>query len=498
MSRVSSVARPLTAAVSTFALAAAVAAGAWSLAPAYGQDKIQVERLANGAPISFADLIEQVSPAVVSVNARTRGPDISFDEGDLPFQFRQMPEEWQELFRDFQRENPAPREGRSVGSGFFISADGYIVTNNHVVEGATEVTVSLKNGEELDAEIIGTDAGTDLAVLKVDPDMEFSYVLFSPDANWRVGDWVVAVGNPFGLGGTATAGIISATGREIGGTYNDFIQFDAQINRGNSGGPTFDLSGNVIGVNSQILSPTGGNVGIGFAIPANVADRITKQLIQHGRVVRGYLGVVIQSVSNDIAESIGLDETYGAMVTEVTSGSPAEKAGFKIEDVILEVDGVKVENNLDLTRRVGDLVVGQKVRFKVLRDDRERTIRVDIGERPENLGASSRDVPDPAKPDEFHGMSFKPLTEGDRERLDLPSDALGLVVDGLAPQSELARKGLRVGDAILEAGSDPIGSIEDLERRVEKARTDGKANLLLLVQSENGRRFLAMPVEEKS
>jgi serine protease Do len=251
-------------------------------------------------------------------------------------------------------------------------------------------------------------------------------------------------------------------------------------------------------VNSQILSPTGGNVGIGFAIPATVADRITKQLIENGRVVRGYLGVVIQSVSDDIAESLGLEETYGAMVTDVTDDSPADKAGFRIGDVVLELDGEKVENNLDLTRRVGDLVVGQKVRFKVLRDDRERTLRVEVGERPDDLGAVAPSTPTPSDSERFQGMTFKPMTEGDRERLDLPSDARGLVVDDLSPDSELARKGLRIGDAILEAGGEAVASIDDLEDRVESARSDGRNAVLLLVQTEGGRRFVAMPVEDKS
>ena len=464
---------------------------------AVAQEPIQVERLANGAPISFADIIEQVSPAVVSVNVRTESPTSGFGE-DLPFRFRELPDELQDLFREFQQENPATREGVSVGSGFFISADGYIVTNNHVIDDAVEVTVALQDGEEYDAEIIGSDIGTDLAVLKVTSDEEFKYVPFADDVNWRVGDWVVAVGNPFGLGGTATAGIISATGREIGGTYNDFIQFDAQINRGNSGGPTFDLYGRVIGVNSQILSPTGGNVGIGFAIPANVAKRITQQLIDNGRVVRGWLGVTIQSVSDDIADSVGLDKTYGAIVNEVTEDSPADDAGFRIGDVILAIDGEEVENNIDLTRRVGELVVGQKVRFEVLRGTKRRTLRVDIGERPASLDASVRAIPQESEQEDFEGMSFKPMSDDDRRRLDLPDDARGLVVDDLSPTSELARKGIRAGDAILEAGGKSVRSVGDLESQVDGARSDGRNAVLLLVQTEAGRRFVALPVDEES
>ncbi|MEM8921452.1 MAG: trypsin-like peptidase domain-containing protein, partial [Pseudomonadota bacterium] len=361
-----------------------------------------------GAPMSFADLIEKVSPAVVSVAVVTEVE--GSDAEELMQRFRGVPG-----FEDFMERYGAPenqdseddenrRRGRSVGSGFFISAEGHIVTNNHVVEDAKEVTIALKDGTELEAEVIGTDPQSDLAVLKVD-DGDHPYVKFSDLKPPRVGDWVVAVGNPFNLGGTATAGIVSAVGREIGGPYTDFIQIDAPINRGNSGGPTFDLRGEVVGVNTAIFSPSGGSVGIGFAIEAAAAKQIVSALIETGEVSRGWLGVSIQTVTEEIAESQDLADARGAIVNEVVDDSPAEAGGFKRGDIILAVNGDKVDSSRDVTRRVGGLLAGTTNTFKVLREGRQRDINVTIGKRPGDLQVASVD-PQPWSPEEKKGVSF--------------------------------------------------------------------------------------------
>jgi len=452
----------------------------------------------NGAPMSFADLIETVSPAVVTIRASTppreRETEMSPDLERLPPQFR-------EFFERFGENGPAvPRGGReSLGSGFFIDAEGHIVTNNHVVAGAEEITVGLSDGSEYQARIVGLDEQTDLALLKVDADVAFPFVTLEEDANYRVGDWVVAVGNPFGLGGTATAGIISAIGRPIGNaTYNDFIQVDAPINRGNSGGPTFDLAGNVIGVNSQIFSPTGGNVGIGFAIPSDVAARIVEQLKSDGRVARGWLGVSIQNVTDDIAGAMGLEEARGAIVSSITAGGPAADAGFEREDVILEVNGEPVEGSRDLTRRVGSFAADEEVRFLVMRDGRERMLRVRLGERPSETDLNAMQNVGQAEAEEsYFGMTLVPMTDEDRERAGLSASDSGLVVTALARDSEPARKGMTTGDIILEAGGSPVASPDEFRAAVTRAREDGRTAVLLLVETRGGQRYVALELDEE-
>ncbi len=366
-----------------------------------------------------------------------------------------------------------------------------------MVANATAVTVALKGGDELEAEIVGTDESTDLAVLKVEQDEPLPFVEFATGTQVRVGDWVVAVGNPFGLGGTATAGIVSASGREIGLQYNDFIQIDAPINRGNSGGPTFNLSGRVVGVNSQIFSPSGGNVGIGFAIPAQTASRIVSAIISEGRVVRGWLGVTIESVTPDIAASLGLDAPKGAIVANVVAGGPAEKAGFEVGDVVLEVDGDGVENNLDLTRKVGNLTVGERVRFRVFRDDRERNLTVTIGERPSNEElASLRDSRpgDAGAGSNAFGLALSSLDDQTRARLNLDRGVQGVVIVSAARGGEAAEKGLSAGDVILEVAGESVGSPSEFDSAVDRARESGRSAVLLLVQTQRGRQFVALPL----
>jgi serine protease Do len=449
----------------------------------------------SGAPMSFADLIESVSPSVVTIQASVDPTELQGapDMEGMPPQFR----EW--LERQFGQRGQQPAQPRqSLGSGFFISADGHIVTNNHVVADASEITIGLADGESYPARVIGLDPQTDLALLKVDADVEFPFVSLNEDPHYRVGDWVVAVGNPFGLGGTATAGIISATGREIGNsTWNDFIQIDAPINRGNSGGPTFDLNGQVVGVNSQIFSPTGGNVGIGFAIPSDVAARIVDQLLDQGHVSRGWLGVSIQNVTPDIAAALGLDEPRGAIVSSIVSGGPAAAGGFEREDVVLQINGQEVDGSRDLTRRVAALAAGERVNFRILRDGRERSLRVELGDRPDDatLTELSSDTPAPAEVAYF-GMRLAPLADEDRELRGIGEDAVGMVVDAVEPGSEAARKGVSTGDVVLEAGGTSVANAETLETLIADAREDGRTAILMLIESRGGQRYVALQLDE--
>tara|TARA_R110002110_G_scaffold130347_4_gene310751 strand:+ start:11303 stop:12811 length:1509 start_codon:yes stop_codon:yes gene_type:complete len=482
---------------------AALAAGSLlnqSIAPAHAMQAISEPNFAaaipTGAPMSFADLIEHVSPAVVTIQASSTPEEVAagVDLENMPPQMR----EW--LERQFGgRAAPQPSLPRqSLGSGFFISADGYLVTNNHVVDGATEITIGTAGGETYPARVIGLDPQTDLALLKVDEEIEFPFVTLEDEPHYRVGDWVVAVGNPFGLGGTATAGIISATGREIGNSnYNDFLQIDAPINRGNSGGPTFSLDGKVVGVNSQIFSPTGGSVGIGFAIPSDVAARVVTALRENGHVSRGWLGVGIQNVTEDIASAMGLEASTGAIISSVVAGGPADQAGFEREDVVLEVNDNSVENSRDLTRRIGEFSSGTEVRFRILRDGRERTLRVELGERPDDTTLNQLPSREQAEASvDVFGMSLSPLTDEVRDGRGLPAGTVGLVIETLEPGGEAARKGLSRGDIILEAGGRAVGTTEALRDAINAARAGNRNAILLLVETQVGQRYIALQLGE--
>ena len=448
----------------------------------------------NNGPMSFADLIEEVSPAVVSIEARTPpserpGPDMS----QLPPQMREF----------FERFGGAPnggrqRERRAQGSGFFISADGYVVTNNHVIDDAEDITVGLSDGRDFEAEVVGTDPETDLALLRVSADVEFDYVELDRDPDTRVGDWVVAMGNPFGLGGTATTGIISAMGRQIGPAqaYTDFLQTDASINRGNSGGPMFDLNGDVVGVNSAIISPTGGNVGIGFAIPSDLAARIIDQLIESGEVRRGYLGVSPGDLTEELKDAMGLGrDVEGALINQVLADTPAEDAGLENGDVVLSVDGRPVEDARELTRIIGAVPPGETVRLRVIRDERERTVRVTLAERPGAEEGPSEPALEPGQISMF-GMVLEAPNEEDRERLELGDR--GLVITRVLPGSEADAKGLSTGDAILEAGGRDVRAVEDFRDAVDDARARGRQALLVFVGGQGGqRRYAALELPEE-
>ena len=469
-----------------------------------------------GAPLSFADLIERVSPAVVSVNVVTEREIGSLgDMEQFMERFRGMPgfDDFMERYREDQEENgdaPRTREGNALGSGFFITQEGHIVTNNHVIDSATEISVQLEDGRELDAELVGADPETDLAVIKVKQPGNYRFVSFGQTENLRRGDWVVALGNPFGLGGTATAGILSADGRDggNGSPYTDFLQIDAAINRGNSGGPTFDLYGRVVGVNTAILSPTGGSVGIGFAIPSELAIAVTDQLIENGKVSRGWLGVTIQPVSEDIADALGLAEPKGAIVNDLQRGGPAEKSGIERSDVIVEVNGVGIEDSTGLTREVAKLIAGTQNDFVVIRDGARRTIKVTVDERPDDTNAefglsnnpSSRgDSDDADEGSEAElGLSLSSLTGSDRNRLNLNSDEEGLVITDVERDSPLADQGDLTGFAILEVNGRSVASVEAFNTAVDRARSQGKSNVLLAVRTPSGQTaFLAADLNDE-
>jgi serine protease Do len=463
-------------------------------------EMLSLDKHVQAAP-SFADIVERVKPAVVSVRVKTQAVA---DRGDnSPFGVPGLDDDnLREFFRRFGGENfrgfgdrfrggeergqgrQAPRRfGQSQGSGFFVSADGYVVTNNHVVDNASSVEVVTDDGRTLDAKVIGTDPKTDIALLKVDEGSNFPHVRFAADKT-RIGDWVVAIGNPFGLGGTVTAGIVSAHGRNIGaGPYDDFIQIDAAVNRGNSGGPTFNLKGEVVGVNTAIASPSGGNVGIAFAIPANVAEKVVDDLKTDGKVSRGFIGVQIQPVSKEIAEAIGLKDAKGALVAEVTKDSPAAKAGIKTGDAIVAVDGEAIKDARALSMKIASYAPGKSVPLTVWRDGKERTVTVDIGgqdaDRRTRAGADSLRSDD--KQPQL-GLQLAPPQNGEE----------GVVVADVDPQGPAAEKGIRKGDVILEVGGLAVGRPEEVKSALDAARKDGRKTVLMRVKGREGVRFVAV------
>ena len=447
---------------------------------------------AQASPGSFADIVAKVAPAVVSINVVQRasispaaqmgqgpGPDGDDEDqgggqggpqGAMPFPFFRF------MIPQGQGQQPSAPIHAS-GSGFFISADGYVVTNNHVIHNADKITVVTNDNRELNARVIGADPATDLAVLKVDGG-PFQYVSFEDTARPRVGDWVVAVGNPFGLGGTATAGIVSALGRQnvSGSSYVDYMQIDAPINRGNSGGPTFDVAGRVVGVNSAIYTPSGGSVGIGFDIPADVAAQVTQQLISHGGVTRGYIGATVQNLSPELASSLGLASVKGAIVDQLTPGGPAERAGLRMGDVVTSVNGQKVSSSAEMTRDVGLAKPGDDIQLGVLRDGQTRQVAIRSGTRPSEaqIAAGARgdqggEQRGPSAGQAMLGMQLSPDPHG------------GLVVQGLSPNADAAQKGLQPGDVILRAGAEAVASPADLARAVSAARAAGRKSVPLLV-----------------
>lgn len=496
--------------------------------------QIVTDRPAN--MLSFADIVDKVKPAVVSVRTKSEGPQTTADEdsnnGDIPPNMERF---FRRFFGDqVPGPNRIPRNRRTQGqgSGFFISADGFVVTNNHVIDKATTVEIQTDDGKTYTAKVIGTDPRTDLALLKVDGRTDFPWVRLAPDAP-RIGDWVLAVGNPFGLGGTVTAGIVSARGRDIGAsTYDDFIQIDAAVNRGNSGGPTFNLAGEVIGVNTAIVSPTGGNIGIAFAIPSTTVQSVVAQLRQSGHVTRGYLGVQIQPVTQEIAESLNLKSQEGALVGEVQPNLPAAAAGIKSGDIILEVDGTHIKTVRELQRVIAGFRPDSTVKVKVLRDGKEQVLEVRLAKLPDQQQAannpreerkgdrkdrSGRDDGDRNDRSDRNDRNDRPNRNDDRKsdrterntpeltlnQLGLSvapasevqgANAEGLIVTDVDAQGPAGERGLRTGDVILDIAGKNVVKTRDLNDALTTARKEGKSVILLRVKSQGGTRYVTLPV----
>ena len=462
------------------------------------------EQVGNPPMSGFADLVEAVSPAVVSVQVSAevpvqqiqRGPNFQFEFPDLPedHPLRRFFDQFEEPFGPQAPSRPnRPRElMQAVGSGFIISPDGYIVTNNHVVQDATEVSILLDDDTELAADIVGTDPRTDLALLKIHEDRDdLPYVKFATDEA-RVGDWVVAVGNPFGLGGTVTAGIVSARGRDINANYyDDFLQIDAAVNRGNSGGPSFNTEGEVVGVNTAIFSPSGGNVGIAFAIPAQLAQSVISQLQENGFVTRGFLGVSLQDLNDDLADALGLANTNGALVAQPIEGAPAAEAGIQSGDVIVSVDGRGIQTARDLSRVISQRSPGTEVELGIIRDGQELDVTVALERLEEDEEAApAPQVEEPApEPDVMTssiGVNVLPNEDGD-----------GLVVESVEPNSPAASRGLTRGDVIEQANGGVVTTAEDFQAAIDAARDEGKSAVSLRVVRDGVVRFVGIPLESE-
>jgi serine protease Do len=451
----------------------------------------KVQQLAQ-RPVGFADIVEKVKPSVISVRVKLERPaNSALTDEDMPFP---PGSPFERFFRKFGGPNgPGGKEKEVVtgqGSGFFISADGYAVTNNHVVQNAETVTVTADDGKTYTAKVIGTDSRSDLALIKVDG-ANFPFVKLA-DTSPRIGDWVLAVGNPFGLGGTVTAGIVSARGRDIGaGPYDDFIQIDAPVNKGNSGGPTFDVDGNVIGVNTAIFSPSGGSVGIAFAIPADTVKSVVAQLRDKGSVTRGWIGVQIQPLTPDLADSMGLKQTTGALVSEPQPDSPAVKAGIQSGDVITSVDGAEIHDARELARHIGTMAPGTSVKLGLIHQGQEKNVTLTLGTLPNEKQADAtpqnqREVPDSDVPK--LGLTLAPASKVQG------TDGNGVVVTAVADGGVAADHGFQVGDIILDVGGKTVSTPADVRKSLADARKEGKRAVLFRVKSSQGTKFVALPL----
>ena len=454
-------------------------------------------------PDSFSSVVEPVMPAVVNISTTQKIQT----PGLAPFAFEGLPDDPQfrqfnDLFREFNRQfgnqMGRPREVTSLGSGFVIDTQGYVVTNNHVIAQADEVSVVFADDTRAPAKIVGRDPKTDLALLKITTEKKLTAVQFGDSDALKVGDWVIAVGNPFGLGGSVSAGIVSARGRNIhAGPFDDFIQTDAAINRGNSGGPLFNTKGEVVGINAAIFSPTGGNIGIGFAVPSNMAKPVIEQLRKQGKVQRAWLGVKIQDITEEIADSLGLSEIKGALVLEVDG--PATKSGILPGDVIVKFNGELVRQNNTLPRIVANAPIGKKVDVVVWRNGKEHTYSVKLGELPSEkqqraaLGVpGGANAPD-ARGEVALGMALAPITSELKRQADLPRDARGLLVTNVDPSGEAARRGIQPGDMILDVNQQPVDSVKALKSALADAASAKRNFALLHVQRRNLQLFIAVP-----
>jgi serine protease Do len=476
---------PILAMKTTIAAAVVLIALCWGAAPA----------AARSAPESFADLAEAVLPAVVNISTTQT---ITANSGDV--------QDFEDLFRDFfDKQNPNRREGprrsTSLGSGFIIDPTGYIVTNNHVVSDAEEVTVRLHDDTNLKAEIVGRDEKTDLALLKVEARKPLPFVKWGDSDAIRIGDWVVAIGNPFGLGGSVTAGIVSARQREINaGPYDDFIQTDASINKGNSGGPMFNMSGEVIGINTAIFSPSGGSVGIGFAVPSALARNVIEQIRQFGHTRRGWLGVNIQTVTDELAEGLKLPRPSGALVSNVADGSPAADAGIEKGDVILKFDGRDIGEMRRLPRIVADTPIDKTVDVVLWRDGREQRVKVKIGELNEAEVAALPEQPETQAPEaakiEALGMSLAEVTPELRQQFQLDESAAGVLVIGVAEGSPASEKGLQAGDVVVEVDQKEVATPNDVQAQIAAARKANQRVVTFLIYRQGDFQWVALRIDQ--
>ncbi len=449
--------------------------------------------IARGAPDSFADLSAQLLPTVVNIatTQTLKAPP----QGEIPSLPPGSPLE--DLFKDFLGPRAsAPRHVTSLGSGFIIDASGYVVTNNHVVEDSDQVTVTLNDGETLPAKIVGRDVKTDLALLKVSPRKPLPVAKFGDSDTARIGDWVIAIGNPFGLGSTVTAGIVSARNRDINaGPYDDFIQTDAPINRGNSGGPLFDMNGTVVGVNSAIFSPSGGSVGIGFSIPSNLVKEVISQLRQYGAARRGWVGVRIQQVTEDLAEGLGLPTTSGALVADVTPNGPAAKAGIRNGDLITAFDGKPISDSHAVPRIVADTAIGKSVAVDILRKGHKLTVHMTVArldEGPQPGPAPSKAPTKPKSKLSQLGLSLGLLDGDARQQFKLAGNVQGVLVTDVVPDSPAAEKNFRPGDVIVEVQNQPVRTPDDVMKRVDADTKAGKKVELMLVNRSGDLTFVAL------
>jgi len=471
----------------------AVAIAAWLTVPIAQIDSMavaaEVDAIGAPAPVGFADIVERVKPAVVRIRVRIEGmttPDETQNEPPLPHG-----SPFDRFFRHFGipiPDTPVPKSGIALGSGFFISGDGYVVTNNHVVANGKSFEVTSDSGKTYQAKVIGTDPQTDLALIKVSGRTNFHYVRLAADVP-RIGDWVLPVGNPFGLGGTVTAGIVSARGRDIGaGPYEDFIQIDAPVNKGNSGGPSFNVRGEVIGVNTAIFSPSGGSVGVAFDIPADTIKLIIQQLKDKGHVTRGWIGVQIQPVTPTIAEAIGLKTPEGALVAQLEPNSPAAKAGIEIGDVITSVNGEAVKDSRDLARRIAAMTPGTAINESVFRNGQEKTITVTLGELPrtsvEATAAEQRATSEAPTLELTLAPASSVPSAGDR----------GVVITEINPIGRAAESGLQTGDVIVEVGNNAVNTPADVRKMVDEARPQSKRAVLLRIKRGDAMSFVAVPI----
>ncbi|MBC6439207.1 MAG: DegQ family serine endoprotease [Rhodospirillales bacterium] len=457
---------------------------------------------ARQAPESFADLAEKLMPAVVSISTETYVEDSQ----QLPGIPRGTP--FEEFFQEFFDRHgygiPQDSLPVSLGSGFIIGSEGYVVTNVHVIEEADRIFVRLNDAAEYEATVVGTDPKTDIALLKVEADVPLPYVSFGDSDAVRIGDWALAIGNPFGFGNSVTAGIISARQRDINsGPYDEFLQTDAPINRGNSGGPLFSMDGNVIGVNTAIYSPSGGSVGIGFAVPSSIVERVVDQLLEFGRTKRGWLGVRIQSITPDIAEAFGLPNSEGALVASLTPDGPAENAGLEAGDVITNFNGTPITEMRELPRAVAETDVGREVEVIAIRNGEEMTFSVVLGELEafeeqlvSGLGSEEDDTRKPVS-NEMLGMTIRPVTPEIAQQLGRSPNKPGLIVTEVQSGSPAARAGIQPGDMVLEVGKVQVETVQQVSDLIDAARERDSRSIVIRIDRDGNPQFLAIQLDDE-